>query len=66
MRNLCLKISLFDLVIRKGYLTINVLRISLIEGTYVFRLLGIEIHKYTIYLQILGIPIIIPLNSKVR
>ena len=66
MRNLCLKFSLFDLIIRKGFFMINVLKIGLWEGTYIFRLLGIEIHKYAIFFQILGIPIIIALKPKVR
>ena len=66
MRNLCLKISLFDLVIRKGVFIINVLVIGLTEGGYVFRLFGIDASIHYIDLQILGIPITILLKSKVR
>jgi len=63
MSKLSLKISLFDLFIRKGRFTINVLKIGLVENRYIFRLFGIEKGANYIQLQMLGVPIIIKLRG---
>ena len=59
-------ISLGDLIIRKGYFTIDIIEIGFKEGGYRFRIFGIHINRFNIDLQILGIPITIPRRPKVR
>jgi len=59
-------INIFDVIICKGYFTINLLEIGWKESGYKFRIFRIHINRFAIDLQILGIPILILLKSKVR
>jgi len=59
-------ISIFDIIIRKGHFTINLLEIGWKEIGYKFRIFRFHINGFVIDLQILGIPIVIPLRPRAR
>ena len=66
MRRLFFKISLFEILKCEYYFYIGILKIQLREWQPPFWTLGFKKNESHIYIHLLGIPIIIPLKSKVR